>query len=403
MRHRIQIHLAIHKTIIISIIAVFFHFSGFPQYQPVYRVDTFSVIYDWINQVDTNLVIEHVQHLQDYLTRDCLTANAVAAQNWIKDQYDSLDLAVELQDFPLGNKNPSDNVLATMTGQLLPDEYVILGGHYDSWTASFLAPGADDNASGTSGVLEVARILSQYKFQRSIIFCAFSAEEYGLVGSEAYVSKCAYEDLNILGYINMDMIGYREPGNYLHSDMIAPTSAQALADFYTAVTAIYLPDFPIEEGALSGGDSDHTSFNNHGYQGIFPFEDDEHYSPYIHTTDDVVGTSFNSPLLAGKLIQAGLASIATLAIPYDPVGIKDLTVDRFKIKIYPNPAHYTLNIEANTTEPVHFELFSLQGSSLALGEFRNNTCIDVTGITPGIYVLKIFNKEVSQHRKLIIK
>lgn len=403
MQNRERNFMTIRKIWIIPVFTVLFHFSGLTQEQPVYRADTFNVIYEWINQVDTNLVIEHVQHLQDYFTRDCFTLNAVQAQNWIKDQYISMGLPVELQNFPLYSQNPSDNVLATLTGQVIPDEYVILGGHYDSWTYGSYAPGADDNASGTSGVLEVARILSQYQFQRSIIFCAFSAEEYGLVGSEVYASRCEDEGMNILGYINMDMIGYRKPGNYLHSDMIAPSSAQALADFYKAVTAIYLPEFPIEDGQLSGGDSDHTSFNNHGYQGIFPFEDDEYYSPYIHTTNDIVGLSFNSPLLASKLIQAGLASAATLAIPYDPVGAEEKTDDQLKIKIYPNPANGIVHITANSTEPIHFELFSFQGNLLVKTEFRDNTGIDVTGIAPGIYVAKISSKDYSGHRKLIIK
>jgi len=390
------------KTILISVCTVFFNFSGNAQFQPVYRADTFSVIYDCISQVDTILLTEHVQHLQDYLTRNCLTEKAVEAQNWIKGQYDSLGLSVELQDFPLGGDDPSDNVIATMPGQLLPDEYVILGGHYDSWASGFFAPGADDNASGTSGVLEVARILSQYKFQRSIIFCAFSAEEYGLVGSNAYVLKCVDEGLNILGYINMDMIGYLEPGNYLHSDIIAPQSAKTLADFYKEVAAIYLPDFPVEDGALSGGDSDHTPFNNHGYQGIFPFEDVENYSPYIHTIYDVVGTSFNSPLLASKLIQAGLAAVATLAIPYDPVGEQILTTDRFKIKVYPNPAYGNFNISSNVSEPFHFELLSLQGSLLLKRDFTDHVNVDITGIIPGTYIIKVFNKNILEHRKLII-
>jgi len=402
MRHRIQIFKTIRNISIISVITVFFQFSGFTQVQPVYEIDTFDVIYDWINQVDTNLVIEHVQHLQDFDTRECFTPNAVEAQNWIKDQFDTLGLSVELQNFQIFGNNPSDNVLATLTGELLPDEYVIIGGHYDSYTGSSFAPGADDNASGTAGVLEVARILSQYKFQRSIVFCAFSGEEYGLYGSEAYVGRCVEQNKNILGYINMDMISYLAPGNYLHTDIIAPSSAQPLVNFYTAVSAIYLPDFPVEEGSISSGDSDHTSFNNQGYQGIFPFEDTQHYSPYIHSQQDIVGVSFNSPLLASKLIQTGLASIATLAIPYDPVGTEERIAQENKIKIYPNPAHNTVNIISKFSEPVQFELFSMQGSSIAKYEFKDLTSIDITGIAPGTYIAKISNKEFSEHKKLII-
>ena len=93
------------------------------------------------------------------------------------------------------------------------------------------APGADDNASGSCGVMEAARILSQYNFSRSIIFCAFSGEEYGLYGSSAFASRAESEGLNIVGYFNLDMIGYRNPGDNLHTDVIAPSSAQDLVGF----------------------------------------------------------------------------------------------------------------------------------------------------------------------------
>jgi hypothetical protein len=402
MNNNTPINAIIRKIGLISVLTVFCSFSGLAQIQPTYEVDTFDVIYDWITEVDTNLVLEDVQHLQDFYTRECLTPQAVEAQNWIKDQFESLGLSTEIQLIPMPG-NPSDNVIATLTGKLLPEEYVVIGGHYDSYTGNSFAPGADDNASGTAGVIEVARILSHYEFQRTIIFCAFSAEEYGLYGSEAYAKRCEQQGMEILGYFNMDMIGYQKPGTYIHTDIIAPPMAQPLVDFYTDVSAIYLPDFIIEEGILTGGDSDHTPFNNHGYLGIFPFEDAVYHSPFIHTTQDVVGTSYNSGLLAGKLIQAGLASVATLAIPYSNVGITETTAHEQMTSIYPNPARLTFNIKSEYPEPVQFELFSLQGVSLVKGQFSNLTSVDVTGIAPGTYIVKIFNNQFAEHKKLIIR
>ncbi len=79
--------------------------------------------------------------------------------------------------------------IATLTGTKYPDEFIVLGGHFDSLTWVALEPRADDNASGTSGVIEIARILSQYEFDRAVIFCAFSGKEYGLHGSEAYAER----------------------------------------------------------------------------------------------------------------------------------------------------------------------------------------------------------------------
>ena len=227
---------------------------------------------------------------------------------------------MEIQNFPY-SPSSSDNVIATFPGKLYPEEYVVVGGHYDSYTFYGAAPGADDNASGTSAVLELARILSTHEFERTIIFCSFSWEEMGLVGSDFYAAHAQATGMNILGYFNFDMIGYRYPGDSLHTDLLYPSSAEELAQFYRDVTAIYLPDFGVKEAEPINGDSDHTSFNNHGYMGIFPFEDTPNYSPYIHTSQDKVGPSVNSPELAKNLIQANLASVVTLAKPYSNVGI----------------------------------------------------------------------------------
>lgn len=266
-----------------------------------------------IEEVDTNIFIANLQHLQDYGTRNAYTPESIEAQNWIKEQYESLGYEVELFDFNMPGGPASDNVIATKLGTKYPDEYVILGGHYDSYSYSGQAPGADDDGSGTCGVMEVARVMADFETDRTVLFCAWSGEEYGLYGSEAYAEWAADEGLNILGYFNIDMCGYRHPGDDIHTDMIAPASAQPLVEFYTDVCALYLPDFIVAPGNLTGGDSDHTSFNNAGFMGIFPFEDSQNYSPYIHTSNDVIGTSVNSFEMAMLFTQAMVANVATMA------------------------------------------------------------------------------------------
>jgi hypothetical protein len=266
-----------------------------------------------IAEVDMELYVENLQHLQDYGTRNAYTPQSVQAQNWIKAQFESYGYSTELFDFTMPQGPASDNVIATKTGTIYPDEYVVIGGHYDSYSYSGNAPGADDDGSGVCGVMEVARVMADWESDRTILFCAWSGEEYGLYGSEAYAQWCQSEGINILGYFNIDMCGYREPGDPIHTDMIAPASAQPLVQFYTDVCALYLPDFIVDPGNLTGGDSDHTSFNNAGYMGIFPFEDSQNYSPYIHTSNDVIGMSFNSAEMAGYFTKAMVANVATMA------------------------------------------------------------------------------------------
>jgi hypothetical protein len=277
------------------------------------RFDPDPFIVSLLDEVSGPNITAVVQHLEDYGTRNAYTPESLLAQNWIKEQFEAMNLPVELMDFTMPGGPASDNVIATLEGTTYPDEYVVIGGHYDSYSYSGLAPGADDNASGTSGVMEVARILSQYDFDRTIIFCAFSGEEYGLYGSAAYAARCAQQGMNIHGYLNMDMIGYLQSGSYIHTDMIYPASAQPLADYYEMVCGVYLPDFVVEQGTLVGGDSDHTSFNNNGYMGIFPFEDSQNYSPHIHSSNDLVGPSYNNEEQAAEFTKAILATAVSMA------------------------------------------------------------------------------------------
>ena len=379
----------------------------FSQYQnqilrsPYYPVDTFPVIYEMIDLVDTSLVVANIQHLQNYGTRNCKKPQAVEAQNWIKEQMEGFGLSVEIQDFPMGGSSCSDNVNSTLPGKVIPDEYVIIGGHYDSYTGGFDEPGADDNASGTAGVMEVARILSQYEFERSIVFCAFSGEEYGMFGSEAYASRAKQQDMDILGYFNLDMIGYNHPGETIHTDMIAPQSAQELSDFYKDVSAIYLPDFPIYDAVFIPGGSDHMPFNSHGYMGIFPCEEDQTYSPYIHTANDLIGPSVNSLQKARKFIQAALASVVSLAIPYDPVGQEDKNQPEKKIRLFPNPAAEKVVIETVSGKPALLSVFSITGQLILKQIISGKQLLDVTKLSAGSYIINITGNDFTCNEMLI--
>ncbi|HRY31618.1 MAG TPA: M28 family peptidase [Bacteroidales bacterium] len=275
-----------------------------------------TMIINLLNQVNPDSIAATILHLQSYGTRDCMSPQAVQAQNWIRDKLQSYGLSVYTQDFPQPS-NSSDNVIATLSGTAFPDEYVVMGAHYDSYSYNSSAPGADDNGSGTAAVMEIARILSQQSFGRSIIFCLFSAEEYGLYGSQAYASGAAAGNMNILGYLNLDMCAYLY-GLPIRTNVIGPQTAQALLNFYQQTCSVYLPDFQVTIGGNLPGNSDHYSFNVNGYMGIFPFEDVNHYSPYIHTPDDVFGTSANSMDMAAVFARSVMATAVSMATTIPP-------------------------------------------------------------------------------------
>ncbi|MCI0338927.1 MAG: M20/M25/M40 family metallo-hydrolase [Acidobacteria bacterium] len=116
---------------------------------------------------------------------------------------------------------PAWNVVGILEGSdpQLKREYIIIGAHYDhlghggesslAVNSNGVHHGADDNASGTAGLLELARIFSaeRGKLRRSLVFIAFSAEESGLIGSKAYINSPAAPLADSLAMLNMDMIG----------------------------------------------------------------------------------------------------------------------------------------------------------------------------------------------------
>ena len=126
---------------------------------------------------------------------------------------------IELSVDVVRRDSPSFNVVGILPGTdpKLKNEAIVIGAHYDHLGRGgegSLAPreaeihhGADDNASGTAGMLELARIFSAQKPRRTIVFIAFSGEEEGLIGSNYYVNHPVVPLANTVAMINMDMIG----------------------------------------------------------------------------------------------------------------------------------------------------------------------------------------------------
>ncbi len=163
------------------------------------------------------------------------------------------------------------NVLGMIPGAspLLRDEWVVAGAHYDHLglgERDSLAPsqagrihyGADDNASGTSGVLELARLaaMNKQQWQRSVLFVTFAAEEIGLLGSSYLVNNPPIPIRNINGMINMDMIGR------LNNDRLFIGGVGTLPSYKPLLEEFNKPIGLMLDYSDSGyGASDHTSFN----------------------------------------------------------------------------------------------------------------------------------------------
>ena len=161
-----------------------------------------------------------------------------AARQWIFDQFKEASPRLQVRFDKRRVKKFGErffrngdvvNVVAVLPGKTSPEREFIVSAHYDTIHAVMknvegggpneriidgeasaaepLAPGASDDASGTAAVLELARVMSQYEFDSTLVFIAFDAEEYGLVGSNLYATRANAQKERIEGVLNNDIIG----------------------------------------------------------------------------------------------------------------------------------------------------------------------------------------------------
>jgi photosystem II stability/assembly factor-like uncharacterized protein len=244
-----------------------------------------------------------------------------------------------------------NNLIATKVGTQYPDQYYIICAHYDdaSQNSMVRAPGADDNASGTTTVIEAARVMANYNFNYSLRFVLFAGEEQGLVGSAAYAANAAANGDQILGVLNLDMTAY--DGNNdgimeIHAGTMS--SSQAIGSFVSSNISTWgLSLIPQYITSGSTGASDHASFWYNGYPAILMIEDWADHTPYYHTTNDLLSSLNQAYFLENARLAIG--SLALLAeIDSTTVGISsnETIPDKFVLHApYPNPFNPTVNIE----------------------------------------------------------
>jgi len=139
-----------------------------------------------------------------------------AARRWIFAQFHGYSPRLEVS-YDVEKKGATEitSVVAVLPGTAQPEKRIIVGAHYDSINlrvtgdkaAEAPAPGADDDASGTAVVLELARVMSQYRFQKTIVFIAFAGEELGYVGSTRYAARAKANHEQIEAVFNNDIVG----------------------------------------------------------------------------------------------------------------------------------------------------------------------------------------------------
>jgi len=232
------------------------------------------------------------------------------AADYIEQKLEYYGLEVHNQTFGSVGRN----VYGIQLGTDYPNQKFIICAHYDDMPSGSIAPGADDNASGTAAVLEAARIISQYISEYTIIYALWDEEEQGMIGGAYYAQLAQAADELILGVVNLDMIAYDSDNDNvgeIHIRSIA--NSLSLKDKMLEVNTSY--NIGIMPSIINPGTtaSDQASFWNNGYGALLLIE--EYYggdfNAYYHSTNDLI-THFNQPYYL-KMSQAAIGTIATLA------------------------------------------------------------------------------------------
>lgn len=257
---------------------------------------------------------QHVNVLSNEIgSRNSFQYSALAqAAYYIKKQMSQYDSNLLLQEYQIENQK-FYNLVLEKPGEIVPDEIIVIGAHYDTVLNS---PGADDNASGIACLLELIRLLQNYSNRRTIRFVAFTLEEPPFfaseqMGSQVYARSCRAKNENIIGMIALEMLGYytvkknsqKAPfkdlkGKYSDKgDFIAVVgneSSRPLTEKFTASlkhtslikTELFIPFSYLPEIELS----DHSSFWKQNYSAIMITDTAFYRNPNYHEAGDTIDT-----------------------------------------------------------------------------------------------------------------
>jgi len=188
---------------------------------------------------------------------------------------------------------PQKTIRLRMEGKSRPQEIVVLGGHLDSISFSWLAPasqapGADDNASGSANLIEAVRILArQPQPERSIEFFWYAGEESGLLGSAEIAAAYRAANRDVIGALQLDMTLFPGDGEFVLGSMADFTSAW-LRDYLRGLNDLYIRARIIDD-RCGYACSDHASWHRNGYPALMPFEASKrNMNRDIHTNRDVI-------------------------------------------------------------------------------------------------------------------
>ncbi|WP_313100734.1 M28 family peptidase [Epilithonimonas sp.] len=376
----------------------------------VLNAQTFIQAYkDRVEQISQANINTYLQEFEALGVKRTGTTQNTNAFNWLKTKYTALGYTTSdfFEHSWTASGYSSKNLIVTKTGTLYPNKFVIVCGHFDSING----PGTNDNGSGTSIILELARILKDVPTEYSIKFIHFSGEEQGLLGSSRYVSQIVNgtsPKMDIKVVVNLDQVGgLATKANtklYHDKDQSTPSSNNAAAAIAVQelanCTLLYSPlavDFDPAES------TDYVPFQQNGeiITGYWEYEGG-YNNPYVHTANDLLVNM--DPVYVFNIGKAAVGALQHFAVASKTSLDADDTVSKTSgfVEFYPNPASKVLNLKIdNNIKTFKVEITDLSGKHILNSE--NQLRIDITSLKPGVYLARVISADQQSTRKIIVQ
>ena len=430
------------------IFSIIFIASGFISWAQTAIVKQDQQIKTMVDEVSSQNIEAVVRKLVSFETRHSMsdtlskTIGIGAARNWIKAELERYSkasggrLKVEFDTFTqaadgrrVATPTVMKNVLAILPGtDPLDDRVFIVSGHYDSRAsdvndAKIFAPGANDDASGTAAAMELARVMSKYKFNCTLIFVAMVAEEQGLYGAANLAKRAKAEKWNLAGMITNDIVGntygmetgikdnrsvriFSEGVSVVETPEEATRrastgtendgSARQFARYLKEVGERYVDQLDVKliyrrDRYLRGGD--HTPFSQLGYAGIRVTEMNENFERQHQDVRKENGVDYGDlPDFVDyeytrKVTQMNLASLANVALaPREPQkvgivtsGLTNKTELKWESPVGEKPVGYYV-VMRETTSPIWEKKFFVTDTKAVLNYSKDNYYFGVQSV-----------------------
>ena len=364
-----------------------------------------------VTAIDASRIEATVRALVGFGSRHVLSATdsdtqgTGAARKWLIRQYaqigercdgrltvDRQDATVTCMRADMPRKLPIANIVATLRGTTDPERIYVVSGHYDSRNSTGSdgeqpAPGAVDDASGTAVALEVCRVLASRSYPATIIFCAYDAEEQGLLGSRAHAEALEQAGARVDGMITCDIVGNtmgmdgQRYDGYVRCFSYAPTGndsfGRSLARAVVRAAREHVDGFDVKlifRGDRYGRGGDHRSFFANGFPAVRMTEPREDFSRQHQNITERDGkpygdlpdyADFGYSAQVARVVAATVAELAS-APPPPLVANARLRRDRYDTElVYQLPAGATRCefVWRETTEPDWTHVIDMETAS----------------------------------------